>query len=50
MAIAAVLTANLCNGLNTSVWTGWVFFATFLGVVLVWIYTVGNLLIPFDLH
>jgi len=39
MAIAAVLTANLCNGLNTSVWTGWVFFATFLGVVLVWIYT-----------
>jgi phospholipid-translocating ATPase len=39
MAIAAVMVANLCNGLNTSVWTGWVFFATFIGIVLVWIYT-----------
>lgn len=40
MVIAAVLTANLCNGLNTNVWTAWVFFAVFLGIVLVWIFTV----------
>ncbi|KAJ7811640.1 phospholipid-translocating ATPase [Mycena olivaceomarginata] len=39
MVVAAVLTANLYNGLNTNVWTGWVFFAVFLGIVLVWVYT-----------
>ncbi|KAJ6531132.1 hypothetical protein B0H19DRAFT_1190540 [Mycena capillaripes] len=39
MAISAVLTVNLFNGLNTNVWTGWVFFAVFLGIVVVWIYT-----------
>ncbi|KAF7986654.1 hypothetical protein HWV62_26488 [Athelia sp. TMB] len=39
MAIAAVLTANLYNGLNTTAWTGWIWFATFLGIVLVWLYT-----------
>ncbi|KAJ7772973.1 phospholipid-translocating ATPase [Mycena maculata] len=39
MAIATVLTVNLFNGLNTNVWTGWVFFAVFLGIVLIWIYT-----------
>ncbi|KAJ7907347.1 hypothetical protein B0H13DRAFT_2332504 [Mycena leptocephala] len=39
MVIAAVLSANLFNGLNTNVWTGWVFFAVFLGIVLVWVYT-----------
>ena len=42
MVIAAVLTANLFNGLNTNVWTGWVFFAVALGNVLLWIYTVSN--------
>ncbi|KAJ7080403.1 hypothetical protein B0H15DRAFT_1025227 [Mycena belliarum] len=39
MVIAAVLTVNLFNGLNTNVWTGWVFFAVFLGIVLIWGYT-----------
>ncbi|EPQ57895.1 phospholipid-translocating P-type ATPase [Gloeophyllum trabeum ATCC 11539] len=39
MAVAAVTTANLFNGLNTGVWTGWVFFAVALGIVLVWAYT-----------
>ena len=42
MVIAAVLTANLFNGLNTNVWTGWVFFAVALGNVLIWIYTVSE--------
>jgi hypothetical protein len=40
MAISAVMVASLFNGMNTNVWTGWVFFAVFLGIVLVWIYTV----------
>ncbi|KAK7455126.1 hypothetical protein VKT23_010997 [Stygiomarasmius scandens] len=39
MVFAAVMTANLFNGLNTSFWSGWVFFAVFIGIVLVWIYT-----------
>ena len=43
MVISAVLAANLFNGLNTNVWTGWVFFAVALGNVLIWIYTVSEL-------
>ncbi|KAI0958077.1 hypothetical protein AcW1_006256 [Taiwanofungus camphoratus] len=39
MAVSAVTAANLFNGLNTVVWTGWVFFAVALGIVLVWGYT-----------
>jgi len=42
MAIAAVMVASLFNGMNTNVWTGWVFFAVFLGIVLVWVYTVSQ--------
>ena len=41
MAISAVMTADLFNGLNTHVWTGWIFFAVALGIVLVWAYTVS---------
>ncbi|KAI1791774.1 hypothetical protein LXA43DRAFT_888661, partial [Ganoderma leucocontextum] len=39
MVIAAVMAADLFNGLNTHVWTGWIFFAVLLGIVLVWAYT-----------
>ncbi|KAF8891341.1 hypothetical protein BD779DRAFT_1610652 [Infundibulicybe gibba] len=39
MVFAAVLCTNLFNGLNTNVWTGWVFFSVFIGIILVWIYT-----------
>ncbi|KAI0374619.1 phospholipid-translocating P-type ATPase [Pilatotrama ljubarskyi] len=39
MVISAVMAANLFNGLNTHVWTGWIFFAVSLGIVLVWAYT-----------
>ncbi|TFK54630.1 phospholipid-translocating ATPase [Heliocybe sulcata] len=39
MAVAAVMAANLFNGMNTGVWTGWVFFAVSIGIVLVWAYT-----------
>ena len=41
MVFAAVFTANFYNGLNTNTWTAWVFFAVFLGDVLVWLYTVS---------
>lgn len=40
MAISAVMVACFFNGLNTHVWTGWVFFAVAIGIVLIWIYTV----------
>lgn len=46
MVFAAVFTANCFNGLNTNVWTGWVFFAVLIGVVLLWAYTVGRCSIP----
>ncbi|KAL1937625.1 hypothetical protein VTO73DRAFT_13011 [Trametes versicolor] len=39
IAISAVMAANLFNGLNTHVWTGWIFFAVALGIVLVWAFT-----------
>jgi len=39
MVFAAVTTACLFNGLNTNVWTGWVFFAVFIGILLLWLFT-----------
>lgn len=41
MAISAVMVACFFNGLNTYVWTGWVFFGVALGIVLIWGYTVS---------
>jgi len=40
MVISAAIVANLFNGLNTRFWTGWVFFAVFVGIVLIFAYTV----------
>lgn len=42
MVISAVFVANLFNGLETNVWTGWVFFAVALGNVLILSYTVST--------
>ncbi|KAG9318662.1 hypothetical protein JVU11DRAFT_755 [Chiua virens] len=39
MVFTAVVAVSLYNGLNTNVWTGWVFFAILLGIALLWIYT-----------
>ncbi|KAJ3719928.1 phospholipid-translocating ATPase [Lentinula raphanica] len=39
MVFSAVFVANLFNGLNTAVWTGWVFFAVSIGIILAWVYT-----------
>lgn len=47
MVFAAVFAANFFNGLNTSVWTGWVFFAVFIGDILLWVYTVCGLMLDF---
>jgi len=40
MVFSAVFACNLFNGLNTTAWTAWVFFAIFIGCVLLWLYTV----------
>ncbi|QRV87362.1 phospholipid-translocating P-type ATPase [Ceratobasidium sp. AG-Ba] len=39
MVVATVMAVNAFNGLNTRAWTGWVWFAVTIGVVLVWAYT-----------
>ena len=44
MVFSAVIAVSLFNGLNTNVWTGWVFFAILLGIVLLLVYTVLFLL------
>ena len=41
MVFACVIAANLFNGLNTNVWTIWVFLAVFFGIGLLLVYTVG---------
>ena len=40
MIISAVMCVNIFNGLNAAAWTGWVFFAVFIGIILIWAYTV----------
>lgn len=40
MVIAAVMVVNAFHGISTSAWTGWVWFAVSIGVILIWIYTV----------
>ncbi|KAH0830747.1 hypothetical protein J3R83DRAFT_2226 [Lanmaoa asiatica] len=39
MVFSAVVAVSLFNGLATNVWTGWVFFAILLGIVLLLLYT-----------
>lgn len=39
MAIAAIYTANLYNGLNTHTWTWWVVFSVIIGPILITGYT-----------
>jgi len=50
MVISAAVVANLFNGLNTRVWTGWVFFAVFIGIILIFAYTVRLCLSTLDLR
>ncbi|KAL0067071.1 hypothetical protein AAF712_005858 [Marasmius tenuissimus] len=47
MVFVAATVADLFNGLNTNVWTIFVFFSVFIGIVLIWIYTaIYNLISP----
>ncbi|KAK0464027.1 phospholipid-translocating ATPase [Armillaria novae-zelandiae] len=39
MALSAVVTINLFIGMNTNVWTGWVFFAVLIGIIIIWLFT-----------
>ncbi|KAF8237704.1 phospholipid-translocating P-type ATPase [Tricholoma matsutake] len=39
MVLSAVIVANLFNGLNTNVWTWWVFFAVSIGIILLLLFT-----------
>lgn len=40
MAISAVMVANIYTGFSATAWTAWVFFAVFIGIVIVWLFTV----------
>ncbi|KAF9469387.1 phospholipid-translocating ATPase [Collybia nuda] len=40
MAISAVMVANIFTGFNATAWTAWVFFAVFVGIVIVWAFTI----------
>jgi phospholipid-translocating ATPase len=42
MVLSTVLAVNLFNGLNTTAWTGWVWFSVLLGIVLCWGFTVSE--------
>ncbi|KAF8623335.1 hypothetical protein AX15_006411 [Amanita polypyramis BW_CC] len=47
MVFASVIAANLFNGLNTNVWTVWVFLAVSIGIVLLFVYTaIYNVISP----
>ncbi|EKM82413.1 hypothetical protein AGABI1DRAFT_117898 [Agaricus bisporus var. burnettii JB137-S8] len=39
MAIAAVMVADLYTGFSATAWSGWIFFAVYLGIVIVWVFT-----------
>jgi phospholipid-translocating ATPase len=39
MVFATVIAVSLFNGLNTNVWTAWVFFAVFIGIIILWLFT-----------
>ncbi|KAG8996124.1 hypothetical protein FRB94_008549 [Tulasnella sp. JGI-2019a] len=41
MVISAVIVLNLFHGLSTYAWTWWIWFSILLGIVFVWIFTLG---------
>ncbi|KAJ2928030.1 hypothetical protein H1R20_g9061, partial [Candolleomyces eurysporus] len=40
MAMVGVMVANIYVGLNATAWTAWLFFAVFIGIVIVWVFSV----------
>ena len=49
MAIAAVVVVTLFVGVNIATWTGWVFFALGIEIVLIWVYTVCTVMLTLSL-
>lgn len=39
MAIASVMVSNIFTGFSATAWTVWLFFAVFIGIIIVWVYT-----------
>ncbi|KAF8891364.1 hypothetical protein BD779DRAFT_1514830 [Infundibulicybe gibba] len=39
MAVSAVMVANMFTGFTATAWTAWLFFAVFVGIVMVWLFT-----------
>ncbi|KAJ3576870.1 hypothetical protein NP233_g101 [Leucocoprinus birnbaumii] len=39
MAITAVMVANMYTGFSATAWSGWIFFAVFIGIIIVWVFT-----------
>ncbi|KAF8647469.1 hypothetical protein AX16_006674 [Volvariella volvacea WC 439] len=39
MAITAVVVADIFTGLNSTAWSAWIFFAVFIGIIVVWVFT-----------
>ncbi|KAF8315252.1 phospholipid-translocating ATPase, partial [Clavulina sp. PMI_390] len=46
MVISAVMVVNAFHGISTSAWTGWIWFAVSIGVILIWAYTAVYSAIP----
>ncbi|RDB22221.1 putative phospholipid-transporting ATPase C24B11.12c [Hypsizygus marmoreus] len=40
MAIAGVMVADIFTGLSATAWTAWLFFAVFIGIFIVWMFTI----------
>ena len=43
MANVSVMVSNIFTGFSATVWTAWLFFAVFIGIIIVWVYTVRPL-------
>ena len=41
MVVASVTACNLFNGLNIHSWTWWIVFGVFIGIFLIWAFTVS---------
>ncbi|KAG6835961.1 hypothetical protein H0H93_012827 [Arthromyces matolae] len=40
MALVSVMVANIFTGFNVNAWTWWIWFATFIGIIVVWVFTI----------
>ncbi|GLB34572.1 putative cation transport ATPase (P-type) (TC 3.A.3) family, type IV subfamily protein [Lyophyllum shimeji] len=40
MAVVSVMVANIFTGFSATAWNAWVFFAVFIGIIIVWLFTI----------